>query len=81
MARSLEARIARLEAPHGNIARTAARTYHMLRACYQVLSRLDGDQMLSEAELRAMAQAGALSIPPPDFTRALEAIWREESSQ
>jgi hypothetical protein len=56
MARSLETRIARLEAPHGNLARMTARTYHLLRACYMVLSRLDSVEMPTNAELWAAAR-------------------------
>jgi hypothetical protein len=75
MARFLEARIKRLEAAHRDPARTAARTYVTLRACYTVLSRLDGDPMPSDADLWAMAQAEARSGRPPDYTIALQAAW------
>jgi hypothetical protein len=51
MARSLEACIKRLEAPHRDPACTAALTYAMLRACYLVLSRLDSDPMPTAADL------------------------------
>ena len=76
MARSLKARIARLEAPHGDPHRLTAR-YTMLRACYMVLSRLEGDPMPSETDLWAMAQAEAASLRAPDFTAALQAVWEE----
>jgi hypothetical protein len=59
MARSLQARIKPLEAPHDDLAHTAARTYAMLRACYTVLSRLDGDPIPSDADLWTMAQVEA----------------------
>jgi hypothetical protein len=75
---SLKRRMAHLEAPHGNLARTAARTYAMLWACYAVLSRLDGDPMPTDTELRAMAQAEALSGRPPDYTAALQAAWEDQ---
>jgi hypothetical protein len=78
LARALEARIARLEAPHGDLTRTAARTYPMLLAYYQVLCRLDGTPMLSDAELWAMAQAEAATGRPADFTAALQAAWESE---
>ena len=77
IARSLEARIKRLEAPHSDPARTAARTYAMLRACYTVLGRLDGDPVPSDADLWAMAQAEALSGRPPDYTATLQAAWED----
>jgi hypothetical protein len=78
MVRSLERRIARLEAPRVDLARTAARTYAMLWACYAVLSRLDGDPMPIDAELRAMAQVEALSGSPPDYMAALQAAWEDQ---
>jgi hypothetical protein len=77
MARSLEARIKRLEAQHGDPVRTAARTYAMLRACYTVLSRLGGDPMPSDADLWAMAQAEGRSGHPPNYTAALQAVWED----
>ena len=79
MARSLETRIARLEAPHSNLARTTARTYYLLRDCYEILSRLDDELMPLEGELRAMAQAEATSRRAPDFTSALQAVWEDET--
>jgi hypothetical protein len=75
---SLKRRMAHLEAPHGNLARMTARTYHLLRACYVVLSRLDDELMPSEVELWAMAQAEALSGRPPDYTAALQAAWEDQ---
>jgi hypothetical protein len=78
MARSFEARIARLEAPHRDPTRLTMCSYTILRACYAVLSRLDGVEMPTDAELRAMARAEALSGRPLDFTRVLEAVWNAE---
>jgi hypothetical protein len=75
MSRSLDARIARLEAPRGDPACGTARIYAMLRACSLVLSRLDGDPMPTAAALWAMAQAEACSGRPPDYTAALQAAW------
>ena len=77
MARSLEARLARLEARRGAPARLAELSYAILRACYTVLSQLDGDPMPTDAELRAMAQVEALSGLPLDYMAALQAVWEE----
>ena len=75
---SLERRIARLEAPHGDLARLTARSYTMLRACSAVLSRLDGVEMPNDAELWAMARQKAISRRAPDFTSALQGVWNAE---
>jgi hypothetical protein len=74
---SLERRLRKLKAPHGNLARTTARSYRLLKACYEVLSRIDGEPMPPDADLWAMAQAEARSGRPWDYTAALQAAWEE----
>ena len=77
MARSLESRVSRLEAPRGDVHRMAAHNYAILKACYAVLSRVGDEPMPTDAELMATAQAEAASERPPDYTAALEAVWRD----
>jgi hypothetical protein len=77
MARSRDARIARLEASRGDPA-AASRIYRTLKACYEILSRLDDEPMPDAQELWAWAMAEARSGRADDFTAALEAIWAEE---
>jgi hypothetical protein len=77
MARALGSRIARLEARRGDPARPASRSYHMLKACYEILSQLDDEPMPDAQELWAWAMAEARSGRADDFTAALEAIWAE----
>jgi hypothetical protein len=78
MARSLEARIARLEAPHGNVHGLVVRNYRFLKACYEVLSRMDREHRPTDAELWAMAQAEGMAGAYPDYTATLQAVWAEE---
>jgi hypothetical protein len=78
MARSLDARIARLEAPHGNVYGVAMGNYRFLKACDEILSRLDDEPLPDAQELAVWAMAEARSGRADDFTAAIEAIWAEE---
>jgi hypothetical protein len=79
MARSIDARLRKLETPHGDTARTTARIYHLLKARCEVLSRLDGEPMPSDTELWAMAQAEARSGRWANITQALTDAWEKAS--
>jgi hypothetical protein len=78
MAKSIDARLACLEAPRGDLHHRAAHSYAMLNACYAILCHLDDEPMPTDAELMAMAQAEAASGHALDYTRALELVWEAQ---
>jgi uncharacterized iron-regulated protein len=75
MARSIDARLRKLETPHGDLDCRTAGIYRLLKACYEVLSRLDAEPIPSDTELWAMAQVEARSGRKPNFTQALVDAW------
>jgi hypothetical protein len=79
--RNARRRLERLEHPYGNLSQATRRTYAFLRACHAILASIDHAPMPSEAELWAWADAEARSGQAPDFTGALEAVWRARDEQ
>ena len=71
MARSIEARLARLEAPQGN----PASNFAMLKALHQVLTSINDTPMPTDAELWEIARTEGR----PDFTAALVAVWEDQA--
>jgi hypothetical protein len=71
MSRALDARVRRLESPHGDVEVMTARAYTFLKACYGILAALDDEKMPPDKELRAMARREAMRGWPPNITQAL----------
>jgi hypothetical protein len=78
MARSLDTPLQRLEHPCGDWRRTTARSYTILQACYEALSRIHDEPMPTEADLWAMVQADVASGHALNDTAALEAVSARE---